>query len=212
MRSHLALQQQFDTLAADLRCLTEALDDRPPPPPRWGPLEAAPLPMAARSDCAWPNPAYPADKHSQAGLGAADVLELEERTFKLLDALGDQKPTWSGPLTDMMLDSARPPPYRSRGDKYGNRVKVYSNSEPSADGRGTALMSMPPLDDTDLQPVPGSRQSDGTWQTQTAHAAPPSTTVTPAASAAPAVPVKYDDLPNYDDLQRRARDREAARR
>ena len=109
VRAQLDLSRQFDTLSADLRCLAEALDGQPSLPPRGRPVEAVPLAIDAASDSRYPNPPQPPSL--RPGLATSDVLDMEDRTFRLLASL-NAAPKHTGPLTDVMLEAANPPPYK----------------------------------------------------------------------------------------------------
>ena len=103
IRAQLKLQHQYDTLASDMRCLADALDEEPtlPPPRPASPLDepAAPRPPGAAS--------------SQPGLAAVDVASLEERTFALLLAANARRLA-TGPLAPDVAHQAAPPPPRRR--------------------------------------------------------------------------------------------------
>ena len=136
--------------------------------------------------------------------------ELENRTFKLLAALGEQSPAWNGPLTDAMLDSAKPPPYRARADKY---VRIYPDhlnraqaTAGAGEGHGTLqhMANMPPLDDADLQPAPGSRLPETNFGSSThAPLAAANSVQVPSVARVP-----INSLPNYDEMQRETQRRE----
>ncbi len=197
VREQLQLQRELDTLAADVRCLTEALDDRPAPPPRGPPLEAAPLEMGASdSRPPWPHTAgktAAGQARLTPGLGYDEVLRLEERTSRLLSSLEAAPADWSGPLTEQMIAAAKPPPHKPRTDA----VRVCSGGATT-----TAASYAPPsvaIDDTDLQPQVGSRMDDARFAQMHRAAAPP---VVAAPAARVVASTHGAAIPNYDDLQR----------
>ena len=167
VRHQLAVQRQFDTLSADLRCLAEALDGQPPLPPRGRPVEAVPFATSALPDCRWPNIPESKAGCGAAGLSTDDVLELEDRTFRLLASMNDA-PKHVGPLTDAMLDAAKPPPYQARAKIF---VASRSASAPSAAAAAPHtsqqfLNTLPPIDDADLQPDYNGRLPESYFPSQ----------------------------------------------
>ena len=159
MRTKLKLNKQFEELAADVRCLAEALETQPAVPPRGKPVEAVPLAMASRSDCHWPN-FSPSEVHVKTGLTTKEVLTHEEKTFKLLAAL-DGGSKQSGPLTSTMLAAATPPPHKPRPENVRIYVAPKQQQQQSSSGAAevaaataarSAALAGPPIDDTDLQP------------------------------------------------------------
>ena len=83
---------------------------------------------------------------------------MEERTFKLLNALA-AAPQASGPLSNDMLAAATPPAHKPRASAAW--------ADPS---RLVRISDVPPLDDQDLQPVPGSRLPDSHFRAPGPHA------------------------------------------
>lgn len=104
IRAHLTLQQQYDALDADLRCLAEALDEGPALSPPAVVDESVPTYTRDGAAVAFMQPA----------LDINDVAELEERTFSLLDAMNGTHNLPPGPLMPEVLAHATPPPSRVR--------------------------------------------------------------------------------------------------
>ena len=160
VRAQLDLSRQFDTLSADLRCLAEALDGQPSLPPRGRPVEAVPLAIDAASDSRYPNPPQPPSL--RPGLATSDVLDMEDRTFRLLASL-NAAPKHTGPLTDVMLEAANPPPYKPRA-----QIRVTSRPATMSPAPTVAKPAdlLPPIDDADLQPEPNTRLPDASFSAQ----------------------------------------------
>ena len=137
MRSQLEHHGQYETLASDLRCLSDALQAQPLPPSTHTPMEGIPLEMAWSSDCHWS--AASTRVRTNAEFSREDVLELEERTIRLLAELGSA-PELTGPLQAHMLAAATPKPYKPRGDSSVNASTLQRIDE------------MPSIADVDLQP------------------------------------------------------------